>query len=87
MYAFHRRLDGIDFYAPSTQEYKKYDAIVNGKKYSFGDVRYSQFRDKIGYYMNKNNNNIVKKHLYHARHWKDEIQEYSPGYFSMKYLW
>jgi len=87
MYKFHRKLDGVDFYAPSTREHKKYDAIVDGKKYSFGDNRYEQYRDKIGYYHDMNHNDIVRKHMYHKRHWKDELNKYSPGYFSMRYLW
>lgn len=87
MYEFHRKLDGVDFYAPSTTQYKKYDAIINGKKYPFGDIRYSQFKDKIGFYHKKDNNDHIKKHLYHKRHWKDCLNMYSPGYFSMYYLW
>ena len=33
-YKFHKKINGIDFYAPSTRENKKYDAIVNNHKYS-----------------------------------------------------
>ena len=48
-YKFHKKINGIDFYAPSTRENKKYDAIVNNKKYSFGDNKYEQYYDRIGY--------------------------------------
>ena len=30
-YKFHRRLDGVDFFAPSTKKNKKYDAYINKK--------------------------------------------------------
>jgi hypothetical protein len=87
MYSFHKKLDGVDFYAPSTMKYKKYDAYVDGKKYSFGDIRYEQFRDKIGYYSNLNHNNKLRRVQYVNRHKNDRLNEYSPGYFSMYYLW
>ena len=86
-YKFHRRLDGVDFYAPSTNANKKYDAYVNNKKYSFGDTRYEQFNDAIGYYKDLNNYNNKRRNDYRARHKHDKLNEYSSGYFSYYYLW
>jgi len=80
-----KTLDGVLFIAPSTSKYKKYGAYVNGKKYSFGDIRYEQFHDKIGYYSDWDHND--RREQYISRHRNDKLNEYSPGYFSMNYLW
>lgn len=87
MYLFHRKLNGIDFYAPSTVKNKKYDAYVNNKKYSFGDSRYQQFRDKIGFYKHLDHNDDQRRNNYINRHSTDNLSTYSSGYFSMFYLW
>jgi hypothetical protein len=86
-YKFHKKINGIDFYAPSTRENKKYDAIVNNKKYSFGDTRYEQYHDKIGYYHSKNNEDEQRRTNYRTRHKNDKIHSYSNGFFSWHYLW
>ena len=86
-YTFHRRLDGVDFYAPSTRQYKKYDAYVNGKKYSFGDTRYHQYYDAIGYYSKLNHYDDNRRYHYIQRHQNDLLNNYSSGYFSLNYLW
>ena len=87
MYEFHKRRDGVDFYAPSTRKNKKYDAFVNGKKYSFGDRRYQHYADRIGYYADLNHKDKERRRRYIARHSGDNLKNYSPGYFSMIYLW
>ena len=86
-YKFHRRLDKIDFYAPSIKQYKKYDAYINNKIYSFGDRRYEQYYDKIGYYKEYNHYDKLRRKNYRARHKYDKLNEYSSGYFSYYYLW
>ena len=86
-YKFHKRLDGVDFYAPSTNTNKKYDAYINNKKYSFGDTRYEQYNDAIGYYKDLNNYDKKRRANYRARHKNDKLNEYSSGYFSYYYLW
>ena len=87
MYNFHIKLDGIDFYAPSTKKHKKYDAIVNNKKYSFGDNRYQHYYDKIGYYSHLNHFDRIRRLNYRNRHKNDKLNEFSSGYFSYYYLW
>lgn len=86
-YKFRKRMDGITFYAPSTRKNKKYDAFVHGKKYSFGDNRYSQYFDSIGYYSDRDHLDEKRRENYISRHRNDNLTELSPGYFSYHYLW
>jgi hypothetical protein len=73
---------------------KKYDAILIEKKTGkevivpFGDSRYQHFNDKIGMYKHLDHGDIDRRRLYKLRH-SGFIKKdmYSPGYFSMKYLW
>lgn len=80
----------------SKTENKKYDAILKNKKslmlkkISFGDSRYQQYRDNtgLGLYTHLNHNDIKRKKAYQIRHAEDMHEGFfSPGYFSMKYLW
>lgn len=84
---FKRNLDGYTFVAPSRRQYKKYDVYV-GDKYitSFGDNRFSQYKDRIGYYAHMNNNSQERKRLYYKRHGLLSSRD-TPKYFSHKYLW
>jgi len=82
-----KTLDGVLFVAPSTRKNKKYDAYVAGKKYSFGDTRYQHFHDKIGYYSDLDHLDSSRRASYISRHQNDNLSSYSPGYFSMYYLW
>lgn len=75
---------------------KKYDAVLRNKKTGgmskipFGDSSYQQFRDKtgLGLYTHLNHNDQKRKTAYRLRHNKDIKQNnYSAGYFSMRYLW
>jgi hypothetical protein len=71
---------------------KKYQAIIsNGlhtKKVPFGAMGYQQFRDKIGLYTVYDHKDEARRDRYRARH-MGTIREgfFSPGYFSMAYLW
>lgn len=87
VYKFHKKIDGVDFYAPSNVKNKKYDAFINGKKYSFGDIGYEQYFDKIGYYDDMNHMDKKRRTDYRSRHRNDNLDNYSPGYFSYYYLW
>lgn len=73
---------------PSTRKHKKYDVFdKEGKKVlSFGDKRYQQYKDKIGYYKELDHNDKKRKELYYKRHNKD-YGKYSPDWFSKKFLW
>jgi hypothetical protein len=87
-YKFYKRLHGVDFFAPSVKKFKKYDAFVNGKMYSFGDRRYEHYNDsKLGYYKDYNHYDKQRRANYKARHQHDKLNTYSSAYFSMKYLW
>lgn len=83
------------------QLYKPFKSKVKNKKYSvyvksdnkkgykivsFGDARYSQFKDKLGSYSHLDNNDPKRKKAYYARHGK-EAKKDSAKYFSHKYLW
>ena len=85
---FTKNLNGYTFIAPSKRKNKKYDVYKKGKYItSFGDNRgYSQFFDKIGYYSNLNNNNLVQKKSYYKRHGSKADFE-SAKYFSHNFLW
>lgn len=88
MYKFHRNLNGVDFYAPSTRKNKKYDAYVDGKKISFGDTRYQQYQDLIGYYSHLDHYDINRMKAYHARHKHGtDPSNKTAAYFSKMFLW
>ena len=86
-YKFHKKVDGIDFYAPSKTKDKKYDAVVEGKKYSFGNKNYEQYHDKISYYKDLNHEDKQRRENYRARHKHDKLNTYSSGFFAWHYLW
>lgn len=75
--------------APSNTQYKKYDVYdTNNKKlFSFGDTRYEQYKDKLGYYSSKDHGDTKRRDSYKKRHAKDNLDRLSPGYMSMHYLW
>ena len=83
-------------FVKSNTKYKKYDAIIKNKENNktfrvpFGDNRYEHFKDKtgVGLYSHLNHLNYSRRLDYISRH-SHSIKEgyYSPGYFSMRYLW
>ena len=95
------KLDGIHFYK-SDREFKKYKAIVPAKLWNkyrdkverdqtvhFGDIRYEQYKDKIGMYKKLDHNDAIRRMNYRMRHGSQLHQEFtfSPAYFSFYYLW
>lgn len=83
------------------QLYKPFKSKVKNKKYSvyvksdnkkgykivsFGDARFSQFRDRLGSYSHLDNNDPKRKKAYYARHGR-EAKKDSAKYFSHRYLW
>jgi hypothetical protein len=84
MYKFHKILNNIDFYAPSTKKNKKYDAIINNKKYSFGSILHDQFFDKIGFYHMLNHYDLTRRANYRKRHKNNKKMA---GLLSLNYLW
>lgn len=73
----------------SNKKNKKYD-VYDSKtgKYivSFGDNRYEQFKDKIGFWKHKDHNDDKRRELYKKRHSKNPKYE-SAGFFALNYLW
>jgi hypothetical protein len=75
---------------------KKYNAVLYNKKSKrqvrvpFGSSSYEQFSDTtgLGLYTDKNHNDEKRRKSYVARH-KGFIKDgyYSPGYFSLNFLW
>jgi len=77
---------GFDIYV-AERPFKKYYAVVDGKKVYFGDKRYQQYFDKIGYYSHKNHFDKKRRANYKKRHESDRHVKYTPGWFSDKLLW
>ena len=75
---------------------KKYDAVLQNKKSKrekrlpFGDVRYQQFKDQtgLGLYSHLDHNDQIRRRYYISRH-TNFIKDgyYSPGHFSLYFLW
>lgn len=75
---------------------KKYDAILTNLKTGrevrvpFGDTHFQQYKDVTGLklYTKLDHLNLDRRRLYRIRHANDIREGYfSPGYFSMRYLW
>ena len=75
---------------------KKYDAIVqridDGKviRIPVGEIGYEQYQDSTGLdlYSKFDHNDPKRRILYHQRHNNDVLRGmYSPGFFSLFYLW
>lgn len=84
---FSKTINNYTFVAPSKRKHKKYD-VYKGNKYitSFGDNRYSQYYDQIGFYSKLNHLDNKRKELYYNRHGKNADFE-SPKWFAHKFLW
>lgn len=72
--------------------HKKYVAVlVNAtgqtKKRHFGDRRYQQFHDKLGFYHHLDHGDDQRRRSYRSRHAGEEKKKFSPGWFAWKYLW
>jgi hypothetical protein len=81
---------------PSKKEDKKYDAIIENKitkrtrVISFGNKNYEQFKDRIGFYKEKDHKDPERRKAYIARHsvnpdFKDG--KYTANYLSREFLW
>ena len=74
---------------------KKYDAILQNKKTKrevrvpFGQIGYEQYNDKtgLGLYSKYDHKDKKRRDSYRARHKNDNLNEYSPGFFSWRFLW
>ena len=76
----------------SSAKNKKYSVYVKDKDGSpklihFGDKRYKQFNDKLGFYKSLNHNDEKKRELYYKRHGRDTKGKNTAKYWSHKILW
>lgn len=78
-------------FCPSRIKFKKYDvySLATKKKIaSFGDNRYEQYYDAIGFYTLKNHGDKKRKKRYYQRHGSmKKTKKETPKWFSHKYLW
>jgi hypothetical protein len=88
------RYNNISFEAraPSKNGHSKYDIYHNNKYIvSFGDKNYQQYKDKIGYYKDKDHNNSKRRALYRKRHGNEaghnEKDPTTASFWSWYYLW
>lgn len=92
---------GTKFIVPNSG-YKKYTAILpSGRKVSFGDRRYQQYKDRVprsmggGKWTKKNHLDRARRKNYRSRHGNLRCKDgrkcvsvrYSPAWFSYHYLW
>lgn len=71
----------------SDKKPKKYFAIVNNKKIYFGDQRYQQYHDKIGYYSILDHWDKNRRASYKKRHINDIGNKGKAGWFAYNILW
>lgn len=83
---FVGRFRGYDIYV-SAARYKKYYALVGGRRVNFGDKRYEQYHDKMGHYSHLNHGDKDRRRAYKLRHEKDRHEKGTAGWFADKVLW
>ena len=74
---------------------KKYNAILKNKKTGrltrvpFGSSSYDQYRDStgLGLYSHKDHNDKKRRANHRSRHRNDNLNDYSPGFWSWRFLW
>lgn len=76
----------------SKRKHKKYDVFLKEKtklKYvlSFGDNRYEQYRDRLGYYNAIDHNDLIRRNDYYKRHGSHNNNIYSAKWWSHTFLW
>ena len=78
------------FIIPSSLKYKKHDVYhkdnLKKKVLSFGDKRYEQYQDKLGYYKELDHLDKKRRDAYYKRHNK-EYGVYSADWFAKSFLW
>jgi len=74
---------------------KKYNAILESnrgnkkRRVPFGDKHYQHYRDTtgLGLWSHLDHNDTKRRRQYRERHRNDNLDCYSPGFFSWCYLW
>ena len=84
---FEIRRDNFIFRVPKTG-FKKYSVYDKNGKYlfSFGDRRYQQFKDLIGFWSHLDHLDKERKKRYYARH-GPYVPGVNPDAFAKKFLW
>jgi len=77
---------------PSTRKNKKYSVYVKGvsgnaKLIHFGDKRYQQYHDKLGFYKHLDHGDKKRRASYYARHGPSYGRKNTAKYWSHKILW
>ena len=78
----------MELYKPivSTRKNKKYMVLTKKGVIHFGDSRYSQYFDKLGFYKNLNHLDKKRQKRYYQRFKKSQNKE-TALYWSNKILW
>lgn len=71
----------------SNAQYKKYYAVVDGRRVNFGDKRYEHYHDKMGHYARLDHWDKERRRAYKTRHEKDRHTRGTAGWFADKILW
>ncbi|NBX76512.1 MAG: hypothetical protein EBQ92_08150 [Proteobacteria bacterium] len=76
----------------STRKGKKYMAYLKNdpsKKIHFGALGYQQYKDStpLKLYSEYDHNDKDRRDRYYARHKKDIVKGFNPGYLSFLFLW
>ena len=75
---------------PSRRKHKKYSVYVMKDNkptlISFGDSRYGQFRDKLGWYSHLDHGDERRRALYYARHRVSDDPN-TASYWAARVLW
>jgi len=82
-------------FEPTQRLNKKYNAVIQNRqtgrtvKIPFGDSRYEQFKDStgLGLWSHKDHGDYTRRRAYQERHGKTYRGDFSPAYFSWRYLW
>ena len=79
----------------SRNKTKKYDALIQHvktgkiKRVPFGMKGYAQYKDKtgLGLYSSLDHGDLKSRKNYRKRHFGEDKNKFSSGYFSWKYMW
>ena len=82
----------IHFEVAEDNKHKYVAVLQNHKTLSvrripFGDIRYQQYFDQLGYYSHLNHLDPQRRRLYKIRHNGEQRVPYTAGWFSWTYLW
>lgn len=88
----------FEFQPLKTPSFKKYKVVIVNDMFpqekrtlTFGDNRYQHYKDKIGFYSSLDHKDKKRRENYYKRHGAAKepktIEDFTPKWFSHKYLW